>query len=367
MSQRSSIPVTVPFLPPFDEYVELLRGIWERRQLTNHGPLVSELEQRLQDWLGVQRVLLLANGAWGLHLALRALNVRGTVVTTPFSYVATTSCPLWEGCSVSFADIETATLTIDPAAVEAAIRPGVEAILATHVYGIPCDVDALARIAERHHVALIYDAAHAFGVRFQGKSILEYGDVSMVSLHATKLFHTAEGGFVAGQHLEALSRIDWMRRFGHRGEEAYWGLGTNAKLSELHAAMGLTVLPYIPQLIPRRSAIVERYDDAIRRAGLPWIRPQIREGTEYNFAYYPVLFPSERTMASVRQCLAERQINTRRYFFPSLESIAELNIAGDCPVSRDVASRVLCLPLASEMDDQAVARVVTAITECGNR
>ncbi len=363
MSDEPLIPVTSPYLPPLDEYIQYLQGIWQRRQLTNHGPLVLELEQRLQQFLGSARVLLLANGAWGLHLALRALNIRGTVITTPFSYVATTSCPLWEGCSVRFADIETKTLTIDPAAVEAAITPDVEAIVATHVYGIPCDVVALERIAEKHRLAVIYDAAHAFGVRYRGQCLLDFGDVSMVSLHATKLFHTAEGGFVSGPNVGAIERIEWMRRFGHRGEEAFWGLGTNAKLSELHAALGLCVLPRIPQLIARRRAISAQYDTAIADFRLPLARPQVRPETEYNYSYYPVIFSTEESLQSARAFLAQRQINTRRYFYPSLDSIRELPVQAGCPQSADSARRVLCLPLASDMDDRQVTRVINALRD----
>ena len=226
------INVTEPFLPPFEEYVEYLKGIWERNWLTNQGPLVQEFEQKLQAYHQLSMpVHCVANGSLGLQIALKALGVKGEVVTTPFSYVATTACPLWEGCTVKFVDIEPDTLTIDPKAVEAAITPKTEAILATHVFGNPCDVEALDAIAAKHGIAMIYDAAHAFGVTYNGKSLLEYGDASMVSLHATKLFHAVEGGFIVAKDPVVSEKMEWMRRFGHKGQEEFHGVGINAKMS----------------------------------------------------------------------------------------------------------------------------------------
>ena len=250
------IQVTEPFLPPLEEYVEYLKGIWGRNQLTNQGPLVQELEHKIQVYHQIDMpVHCVTNGGLGLQIILKALGVNGEVITTPFSYVATASCPLWEGCSVKFADIEPDHLTIDPAAVEAAIGPDTEAIVATHVFGNPCDCEALEAIASKHGLALIFDAAHAFGVRYKGKSILEYGDASMVSLHATKLLHAVEGGFVVAKDPLVAEKIEWMRRFGHKGPEEFYGVGINAKMSELHAAMGLCNLRHLEAILKKRQEV----------------------------------------------------------------------------------------------------------------
>jgi len=358
---RPPIPVTEPHFPPLEDYVQLLREVWSERRLTNHGPCVQRLESQLAQRFDVPRVLLVANGALGLHLATRALGVRGEIITTPFSYVATTSCPLWDGNTVVFADIEPDTLTIDPAAVAAAVSPRTEAIMATHVYGNPCDLDGLAEVARRHSLAVIYDAAHAFGVTYQGRSVLAWGDLSMVSLHATKLFHTAEGGLIAGPNEAAMQKVEWMRRFGHNGEERFHGVATNAKLSELHAAIGLCQLPFLDRVIEHRRRICQFYDERLP-AVLGLQRPRIRPGTDYNWAYYPVLFASEAELLAARQRLIDDQIEARRYFYPALDA-ADLapDVPASCPVAADAARRVLCLPLSATLSMADAERVVDAL------
>lgn len=353
------IQVTEPFLPPLEEYLDFLKGIWDRNYLTNNGPLLKELEQKLQAHHRLAMpVYCVANGALGLQIAIKALGVKGEVVTTPFSYVATTACPLWEGCSVKFADIEQDYLTIDPAAVEAAITPRTEAILATHVFGNPCDVEALDRIAKKHNLALIYDAAHAFGVTYKGRSLLEWGDASMVSMHATKLFHTVEGGFVVAGDPEVGKKIEWMRRFGHKGPDDFHGVGTNAKLSELHAAMGLANYPRLPEIVANRRTVCEAYDEALIR--IPGLRPafKLREGTDWNHAYYPVLCPSHDHREALIARLEAAGVFTRRYFEPSLDEVASLGVPSDAMVvSHDITARVLCLPLSAGMSAGDIDRV----------
>jgi dTDP-4-amino-4,6-dideoxygalactose transaminase len=234
--------------------------------------------------------------------------------------------------------------------------------MATHVYGNPCDVERLAAIAARRGLAVIYDAAHAFGVRWRGQSILAWGDLSMVSLHATKLFHTAEGGLVTGSNGAALARVEWMRRFGHNGPEAFHGWGTNAKMTELQAALGLCLVGRIGDLIGRRRHVSAVYDRILfdRPCGLG--RPRIREGTEYNYAYYPVIFADEAALLSARARLEREGIFCRRYFYPSLERLfCDDSEAWDVPVSRDVAARILCLPLAATMEDAQAERVAGAV------
>lgn len=357
------INVTEPFLPPLEEYVEYLKGIWDRTWLTNQGPLVQELEQKLQDYHQLSMpVHLVANGSFGLQIALKALGVRGEVVTTPFSYVATTACPLWEGCSVKFADIEPDTLTIDPQAVEAAITPQTEAILATHVFGNPCDCEALEAIAKKHGLALIFDAAHAFGVTYNGKSVLEYGDASMVSLHATKLFHSVEGGFIVSKDPAVSEKMEWMRRFGHKGAEEFHGIGTNAKLSEFHAAMGLCCLNHIDEIIEKRKVICEAYDAAFLMNPPSAIRNLLssityREGASRNYAYYPVIFETEQTLLNAMQCLSDSSIYARRYFYPDLsEYFGSGPIA--CARSIDISKRILCLPLSASLSLAEVSLIV---------
>lgn len=358
------IQVTEPYLPPLEEYVEYLKGIWDRNWLTNKGPLVQEFEQKLQAYHQLSMpVHCVANGSLGLQIALKALGVTGEIITTPFSYVATTACPLWEGCTIKFADIEPDTLTIDPKAVEAAITPKTEAILATHVFGNPCDVEALAVIAKKHGLALIYDAAHAFGVTYKGKSILEYGDASMVSLHATKLMHSVEGGFIVAKDPAVSEKMEWMRRFGHKGQEEFHGVGINAKLSEFHAAMGLCNLNHIDEILKKRQALSEVYDQALFASNsvAELTSLSYRSAATRNYAYYPVLFETERELLRVLKELKKMNFYARRYFYPSLDSCGLVDVRGDCRNSQSYALRSLCLPLAATYRNELVERVRTAM------
>lgn len=368
------INVTEPFLPPLEEYVEYLKGIWDRNWLTNQGPLVKELEQKLQTYHDLAMpVHCVANGALGLQIAIKALGVTGEVITTPFSYVATTSCPLWEGCTVKFADIEPDTLTIDPKAVEAAITSKTQAIIATHVFGNPCDCEALESIAEKHGLALIFDAAHAFGVVYKGKNILEYGNASMVSLHATKLMHSVEGGFVVAKDSIVSEKMEWIRRFGHNGARAFHGIGTNAKMSEFHAAMGLCNLNYINSILERRRIITEAYDEGLfcrmqdgARKFISTI--QFRNQGSRNYSYYPVIFESESELLTTVEQLEAENIFPRRYFSPSLNQVTELVQANnECSVSSAISRAILCLPVSASMDTSAVSRICGIINRKGRR
>lgn len=364
------INVTEPFLPPFEEYVEYLKGIWERNWLTNQGPLVKELEHKLQAYHQLSMpVHCVANGSLGLQIALKALGVTGEIITTPFSYVATTSCPLWEGCAVKFADIEPDTLTIDPKAVEAVITPQTEAILATHVFGNPCDCEALEAIAKKHSLALIFDAAHAFGVTFKGKSILEYGDASMVSLHATKLMHAVEGGFIVAKDPAVSERMEWMRRFGHKGQEKFHGVGINAKMSEFHAAMGLCNLNHIEEILSKRKAICDAYDQALFLYQSSELSSIVyREGASRNFAYYPVLFESERKLLDTVARLESQGIYSRRYFYPALDQVPELLIKNlKCPITSSLSKWILCLPLSVSLDNEVTNKVSGILKEIGGK
>ena len=354
------INVTEPFLPPFEEYVEYLKGIWERNWLTNKGPLVQEFEQKLQIYHQLSMpVHCVANGSLGLQIVLKALGVKGEVIKTPFSYVATTSCPLWEGCTVKFADIELDALTINPKSVEAAITPQTEAILATHVFGNPCDVEALQAISDKHGIALIYDAAHAFGVTYKGRSILDYGDASMVSLHATKLMHSVEGGFIVSKDPVVSEKMEWMRRFGHKGQKEYHGVGINAKMSEFHAAMGLCNLKHIEVILRQRKAICEAYDQALFMGNVSGLSALVhRDEASQNHAYYPVVFGSEGKLLDAVARLESNGIYARRYFYPALDQVSVFSCQNtERLIASDVSRTILCLPLSGSMDLDLVDKI----------
>jgi dTDP-4-amino-4,6-dideoxygalactose transaminase len=283
----------------------------------------------------------MANGTLALQLAIRALGVKGKVITTPFSYVATTSAILWEGCEPVFVDIDLRTGCIDASLIEAAITPDTSAIMATHVYGIPCDVEAIDAIAKKHGLKVIYDAAHAFDVQYKGRSILAWGDASTLSFHATKLFHTVEGGAVVLHDPVADKNIRLLRSFGHVYDE-HFTLGMNAKMSELHAAMGMAVLPHMERIVSERAAITARYEQQLQDLHLE--RPQVPSGTLYNYAYHPIVLRDGAEREGLLQALAEQGIHARRYFFPSLDTLPYVS-SPPCPQSHDLAERALCLPL----------------------
>lgn len=336
------IPVTKPFLPPNEEYNKLVQGIWERQWLTNNGPLVNELELKLKEYLNVSHILYLNNGTIALQIAIKALGLKGEIITTPFSYVATTSSIVWEGCTPIFVDIDTHTLNIDVNKIESAITDKTTAILATHVYGNPCDVDAIKDIADKYNLKVIYDAAHCFGTTYKGRSIFEYGDLSTTSFHATKLFHTIEGGAVFTKDPELFKTMAYMRNFGHDGPEKFFGLGINGKNSEFHAAMGLVNLKYIDQILAKRKELSLYYDKKIK--GLSKTTPVLLEGSKFNFAYYPVVLPSEEILEKMVKVLNDNWVYPRRYFYPSLHQLNYVE-RQDLPVSESVSKRVLCLPL----------------------
>lgn len=357
------IPVTKPFLPPIQEYQSYLQDIWKRNWLTNNGPLVNELELKLKEFLGVRHTLYVTNGTIALQLAIKALGLKGEIITTPFSYVATTSSIVWEGCEPVFVDIDKSTGNIDPSRVEGAITPRTSAILATHVYGNPCDVEALAGIARRKNLKLIYDGAHAFGVGVNGHSIFEYGDISTCSFHATKLFHTVEGGGVFTRDPDMLRQLAFFRNFGHDGYEQFATLGINGKNSELHAAMGLVNLTHVKDIIAARKKLSQHYDSFLD--GFKGYKLSIRPGTDYNYAYYPVVFPSEEALKKAFDVLTKHMIYPRRYFYPSLETLPYVKSA-HCEEARMLACRVLCLPLFDTLTIEEVDMIFRLILRVQN-
>jgi dTDP-4-amino-4,6-dideoxygalactose transaminase len=338
---------------------QLLDGVWQRNWLTNNGPLVNELEQKLKQRLQVLHLLFTTNGTIALQFAIKALGLKGEIITTPFSYVATTSSIVWEGCTPVFVDIEPDAFNMDPNKIEAAITSKTSAILATHVYGNPCDVNAIATIARQHNLKVIYDAAHAFGTVYKGKSLFAYGDISTTSFHATKLFHTVEGGGCITADPELAQRIAYMRNFGHDGPERFNGVGINGKNSEFHAAMGLALLPHMEEVIEKRREQWEQYYSLFANSGLQV--PVAMEGSKPNRAYFSLLLPDENSCIKVHYELAREGVGTRRYFYPALNSLNYLTTSYDLPVTMNIAPRVLCLPLSHYMQEDDIRMVAAKV------
>ncbi len=350
------INVTKTFLPPLNEYIEYLEKIWESNWITNQGPLSEELESRLKDFLNVNNLLLVSNGTIALQLAIKALALKGEIITTPYSYVATTNSILWENCTPVFCDIENKTYCIDADLIESKITDNTSAIMATHVYGFPCDVEKIKSVADKHNLKIIYDGAHAFGVKYKNESLLNFGDISTVSFHATKLFHTIEGGAVICKDEKISEKIFLYRAFGHLDDE-YYSVGINGRTSEFNAAMGLCNLPRVNDFILERKNINQLYRDSLSGTYLEF--PSVPEDLEYNYSYFPVLFTSESQMLEMKNKLLENGINARRYFYPSLNKLPYLNTE-NCPVSESTASRVLCLPVFNGMSSDII-KFVSAI------
>lgn len=352
------IPVTKPFLPPKEEYFKYLEGIWERNWLTNNGPLVNDLELKLKDYLGLNHCLFVTNGTIAIQIALKALNITKEVITTPFSYVATTSSIVWEGCKPVFVDIDPETFNIDPKKIEAAITSDTQAILATHCFGNPCDVEAIYMIARKHNLKVIYDAAHCFGTKYNGESIFKWGDISTTSFHATKLFHTIEGGAVFSQNPNIIKELAWRRNFGHKGLEDFFGAGINAKNSEFHAAMGVINLKYVDAILKSRKSQADAYDKMLKNVDLK--RPKIASNVTFNHSYYPVVFESHDLMMKVKEALDLEEIFTRRYFYPSLSKVNFVE-SQSTPVSDDIANRILCLPMYFGLTDLEIEMICRKI------
>lgn len=353
------INVTKTFLPPLEEYAHYIKKIWSSSWLTNQGPLLQEFETKMKDYLGVEDFHFVGNGTIALQVALSALDItEGEVITTPFSYVATTSAIIWERCQPVFVDIEPNTFCIDADKIEDAITENTKAIMAVHVFGFPCDVEKIEAIAKKHNLKVIYDGAHAFGARYKNKALLNYGDVSTCSFHATKLFHTVEGGAVIAKDKAVSDRVELIKHFGHHGDEHFM-LGINAKSSELHAAMGLSNLPYIDKIIAERKSAAELYDKLL---DTKLQRPKPTAKLKRNYAYYPVLFKNERHLLKVIKNLNAAGIHPRRYFYPSLNKLPYVK-GKKCPISEDIASRIACLPLFVGLENQTIeeiARIINA-------
>lgn len=367
MSNQPIVNVTQPFLPPLEQFIPYLEQIWERRLLTNSGPFHQELEQELTRYLGVDHLSLVSNGTIALVIALQALRVTGEVITTPYSFVATAHSLLWNNITPVFVDIDPGTYNIDPAKIEAAITPRTSAILAVHCYGNPCAVERIEKIADIYGLKVIYDAAHAFGIEYQGTSLLRHGHMSTLSFHATKVFNTFEGGAIISPDAKTKKRIDYLKNFGFADEVTIVAPGINGKMNEVQSAFGLVQLGHINSVLEKRQAV-----DAYYRNGLediPGIRIlDIPPGTKPNYSYFPILVGPEYSLSrdELYARLRENNILSRRYFYPlisdmpmyrGLPSAARSNL----PVAERMANEVLCLPIHYEVTPEIQDRVIDLI------
>ena len=346
-------------MPPIEAYTKYVSQIWESGWLTNNGVCVQQLEKDLKAYLGVKHLFFTSNGTVAIQIAIKALALKGEVITTPFSYVATTSSLVWEHCTPVFVDIDEDTLNIDYTKIEAKITPNTQAILATHVFGNPCHVEQIQAIADKHKLKVIYDAAHAFGTQYKNQSVLNFGDISTLSFHATKIFHTIEGGAIVTNDDDLAHKISYMRNFGHNGYEAFYGIGINGKNSEFHAAMGLCILPDIANIIAERKTIAAHYD--LKLAETSATHQKITNDTTYNYAYYPVVLPSESAVLKVIAALNEKGINPRRYFYPSLNTLPYLAYQ-PCPISEGISKRILCLPFFNTLEKETIAEIAAIVS-----
>lgn len=353
------IPVTKPYLPCREKLNKYLDGIYEREWLTNNGPLLQELTQRLEAYLGVQNLLLVGNGTLALQIAYRVLGISGQptyseAITTPFTFAATASSLKWEGVTPIFTDIDAQSWCLDPAGIEAGITEQTRAIVPVHVFGNACEVEQIDALAQRHNLKVVYDAAHAFNVTYRDKSLLSFGDASTLSFHATKLFHSVEGGAIIFKRKEDLERAKQMINFGITGADSIGDVGINAKMNEFQAAMGLCVLDEIDQNLIGRKKVWENYANSLEgMATFQRRQPHVSN----NYAYFPVVLKCEADVIALIKRLNEQKIYPRRYFYPSLDTQPQFGNQY-CPVSRDIAQRIVCVPLYQRMTDADVSSVV---------
>lgn len=355
------IPITKSFVPKIDEYTSIVDRAFKNEWFSNRGELVIELEAKLKSFLNITDINLLClnNGTSPIQIALKALGKGGEIITTPFSYVATTAAIVWENCTPVFVDINNEQLTIDETKIEAAITEKTTCILATHVYGNPCNIEAIESIAKKNNLHVIYDAAHCFNVEYKGKSIFEYGDVSTCSFHSTKIFHTGEGGAIFCKDKKLFGKLYYNHNFGHAGPEHFHGLGINAKMSELSAAMGLAILPNFKFIVSGRKVAVEQYDKNLSFKSLKQL--ELRDKTKWNYSYYPIIFDKEESLLNVVKILEENEIYPRRYFYPSLNKLPYINNSDDCSISESISKRILCLPLFHNITNEQIELICRII------
>jgi dTDP-4-amino-4,6-dideoxygalactose transaminase len=359
------INVTKTYLPDVNKYKGYIDKIYASNQLTNNGQLVQELEKRLKKHLGVKNIILVANGTLALDIAYKALNVTGEVITTPFSFVATTNSIVSNGLTPVFADIDPIDFNLDPNNIEPLITEQTSAIVPVHVFGNPCQIELIQAIADKNNLNVIYDACHAFGVNYTDKSsvsqsILNHGDISTMSFHATKLFHTIEGGAVITNDDELAKKIRLLINFGITGSGLIELAGINAKMNEFEAAMGLCVLDDMEDITSRRKAVYEKYQNELEG----FVRfPKLNENSTQNYSYFPIIFKSEDELLKVQKALNEKDIFPRRYFYPSLDTLDYLSSNQVCINSQNIASRILCLPIYPQIEIENQNQIIIVLKQ----
>ncbi len=339
-------PIVKPYLPNQDKYHQQITEVFDRNWLTNNGPLVQSLEKRLAEYLGVEHLLLVANGTLALQVAYAALNIKGEVLTTPFSFAATASSLCWQGIKPHFIDVDAGSLNFDVSAISPERAQAASAILAVHVFGNPCELEKINQVAEQYSLKVIYDAAHAFASNYYGKSVLNYGDASTLSLHATKLFHSVEGGAIIFKNKADYIKAKQLINFGFDSENNPQYVGINAKMSEFHAAMGLAVLDEVDYITSQRKALITQYHAQLEGV----LQLQIwHEKGERNGAYMPILLKSEQQLLALSDRLLSEGIQTRRYFYPSLSQVPAYGMQGQTDIANDISARILCLPMYTDL------------------
>lgn len=359
--ESKPIYVTQPSLAPLEEYTALLKGVWERGILTHNGPLVQQFEKELCKKLGLTHFVAVTNGTIAIQMAIKALQLQGEIITTPFTWIATISAIMWEGCKPVFCDIEPDTLNLDPKRIEAKITSNTVAIMPVHVFGNPCDVDAIEKIARDHNLKVIYDAAHAVGSTYNGKSLLEYGDISATSLHATKLLNTAEGGGCVALNPNIHEKLKRIRFFGHDDQKDIVEDGFNGKMTEVHAALGLANLKYIDAVLTDRKRKYLHYRENLSSLGC--LTFQLLKIGEPNYSYFPVVFDSEERLHETEKKLNTNQIFPRRYFYPSVNTYRKIIDYQEARISEDVSKRILCLPLYWGLKLKEIDKITELINE----
>ncbi|MBP7613014.1 MAG: DegT/DnrJ/EryC1/StrS family aminotransferase [Bacteroidia bacterium] len=356
------INVTKTYLPDREKLNSYIDHIYSSGWLTNNGELLQKLEKQLSDYLGVEHLLMVSNGTLALQIAYKALGLSGEVITSPFSFVATTSTLVWENLTPVFADIEKDSFNIDPTNIESKITEKTSAILPVHVFGNACNVEEIDRIARKHNLKIIYDAAHAFGVSGMSKNVLNYGDASILSFHSTKIFHTIEGGAIIFKNKEDYEKAKLMINFGISGYDRVDMLGINSKMNEFQAAMGLCVLSEIKQIIDGREKVWNKYK--VYFDARPEFKTQKRNNSfKNNYAYFPLVFENEDLLLKVKKELNEKDIFPRRYFYPSLNKLSYLEKYEPCEISESIASRILCLPLFPDLSPDIQEYICETITK----
>ncbi|WP_411877832.1 DegT/DnrJ/EryC1/StrS family aminotransferase [Polaromonas sp. YR568] len=362
------IYVTQPYLPPLEEFIPSLREIWDSKILTNGGPFHQQLEKALCEYLGVKHISLFTNATIALVTALQALRITGEVITTPYSFVATAHSILWNGLTPVFVDVDPVSLNLDPAGIEAAITPRTTAILPVHCYGYPCDVEAIHKIARTRGLKVLYDAAHAFGVKFHGESLLNHGDLSVLSFHATKVFNTFEGGAIICHDAETKQHIDRLKNFGYVDEVNVQSSGINGKMSEIHAAFGLLQLKHVGTALQKRRAIDVRYRSALASIkGIQVLQPETHQ-QETSFSYFPIRVQGSYPLSrdALYQKLKDRNIFARRYFYPLITQFPPYQqfpsaLPANLPVASQAAEEILCLPIYPDLQSEQVDAIVELI------